>query len=399
MINRQLYILLVILICSTVFVQCKNNKNYNKSFEKIFNSYKDSYGQFNSVTSSSLWKTDDFKISISKNPITFNTIHLVIENPYYSDKFYDFFNNYKNYPVSYSVIYERTLISLFRNGKFICYNLVNLQRDSDFEEKLNTEKIEYHWIIDNKLGGLSGDNIYIWKNNNWEKTEMKFPLIEQPKFFEDTNYVVFGVQPKLFEDSSFIVFSDCHGEWGGTVYFFDKVSGDTYFTESTCANTVYKKDNKYVVLSHLGHGMGSAKVKEIKDPRKLSKAKKDEINKTKEGQALGYTDKSNAYKKALDFYWIQLFSTFQYEGRQLYIVHSNNLTFIAEINGCDIQIVHPLFDNDIYTHNPVTTKYENYTLINLDFYGTALDKEVSLIIIDKDRNRIIKLDWNENHCR
>jgi hypothetical protein len=202
-------------------------------------------------------------------------------------------------------------------------------------------------------------------------------------------------QPKLFEDNEFIVFGDCHGEFGGTVYFFDKASKETYFSESTCANSVLKKDGNYLVLAHLGHMMGSSEIKSISDPRKLTKVKKSEINKTKDGQPLGYTDKSGAYQKLLDIYGIQLFSTFKYSERELYIIYLNEITFLAEIEGNEIRIVHPLFNNEIYTHDPVTNSYGDYTLMNLDFYGTALDKEVSVIIIDQ--NKITKVDWNENH--
>ena len=117
------------------------------------------------------------------------------------------------------------------------------------------------------------------------------------------------------------------------------------------------------------------------------------MNKTKDGQALGYADKSEAYQKVLDLFSIQIFSTFNYQGRQLYIVRLNELTFLAEMKGTEIQIVHPLFEKAFYTHQPVTTSYGNYTLVNLDFYGTARDKEVSVIIVRQ--NKITKVDWNE----
>ena len=69
------------------------------------------------------------------------------------------------------------------------------------------------------------------------------------------------------------------------------------------------------------------------------------------------------------------------------------MTFLAEIKGTEIQIVHPLFEKPFYTHQPVTTAYGNYILVNLDFYGVALDKEVSVIIVGQ--NKITKMDWNE----
>ena len=60
----------------------------------------------------------------------------------------------------------------------------------------------------------------------------------------------------------------------------------------------------------------------------------------------------------------------------------SDLTFIAEIKNNEIEIVHPLFFNDLHTHDPITTQNGDYTLINLDFYGTGFDREVSVIIIN-----------------
>lgn len=375
---RHFCILTLILLTSTVFGQDKT-----VSFDKIVNNFKSSWrdpfsGRKNdSVSISSLYQTDQFNVSISESPIHFDTNHLVIKNPYYTDDFSDYDDNYINYPVSYSVICDGRLISLFRTGKFVCHKLENMERDFDFEKKLNSKKFKYHWIIDDKLAALAGGTIYIW-DDKWITLKTKFPLEKQPK---------------LFEDKEFIAFGDCHGEWGGTIYFFDKVSNEIYFTESTCANSVSKKDDKYFVLAQLGHGAGTTEIKSIDNPRELTKAKKREIGKTKQGGALGYTDKSEAYQKPLDLYGIQIFSTFNYVGRQLYIVRLNEMTFLSEIKGSEIEIVNPLFEKAFYTHQPVTTTYGNYILVNLDFYGIALDKEVSVIIVGQDK--ITKVDWNE----
>ena len=201
-------------------------------------------------------------------------------------------------------------------------------------------------------------------------------------------------RPKLFEDSEFIVFGDCFGEFGGTVYFFDKVTKHIYFTESTCSNSVFKKDGTYFVLSELGHSSNS-EIKLIDNPRKLTRTRKNKINKLQKYQALGYSYKSGAFQKVLDFWNIQLFSTFKYQEKQLYLVGLNDLIFLAEIIGTEIQIVHPLFNNDFIIHDPVTNQFGNYILINYSIYGTALEKEVCVIIIDG--KKITKVDWNENH--
>ena len=60
-----------------------------------------------------------------------------------------------------------------------------------------------------------------------------------------------------------------------------------------------------------------------------------------------------------------------------------------------IKIVNPLFYNDLYTHNPITIKYEKYTLMNLDNYGIGLNRKISVLLIEG--NKITKIDWNENH--
>jgi len=325
----------------------------------------------------------DCNVSISNEPVFFDTVHVIIRNPYFSEKYDNAEEEkdyVKNFPKSYSVIYQNSLISLFENGRFACINLDDFTRDLKLENKLNTKKFKYHWIIGNQLGGLSGGNLYIWNGENWIKSKDNFPLKDHPKLYDDDQFVAYG---------------DCQGEFGGTIYFYEKATGKTFFTESTCSNTVTKTREGYNVLANLGHMEGSCEIKVIADPRRLSLAQPNEINEMIKGGALGYTDKSNAFKKTLDLYGVQIFSFFSYGSRELYIVNLADLTFIAEIKGNNIEIVHPLFFNDLYTHNPITSRFGDYTLINLDHYGTGLDREISVLIIHK--NRITKIDWNENH--
>lgn len=382
MINKLLYILFSFGLSISTFAQ---NKQLN--FErKLVDYFQKHTWEKVTVTKDSLYLSpykEKFKVSVSDNYIDFDTNHIVVKNPYFSDKYENAEeekNNVKNFPKSFSVIYENSLVSLFENGKFACFNLNNFERNTKLENKLNTKRFNYHWIIDNQLGGLSGNSIFLWNGNEWTKSKNNFPLKNHPK---------------LFEDEKFIVFGDCFGEWGGTVYFFEKSTSKTFFTESTCANSVIKNSNGYNVLAHLGHGSGSTEVKTIPDPTKLTLAQSNEIGKTFKGQAMGYIDKSNAFKKKIDFYGVQIFSSFIYKEKVLYVVHLSDLTFIAEIKDNEIEIVNPLFFNDLYTHDPITNKYGNITLMNLDHYGTGLDREISVLIING--NRITKLDWNENH--
>lgn len=384
MMKKHLYILLILGFSISV---CAQNKQLN--FEKQLVDYfqKQSWDEI-TITRDSLYTNpfkEKFNVSVSKNFIEFDTTHIVVKNPYFAGKYEEAEedkNYVKNFPKSFSVIYENSLVSLFENGQFACFKLDSFERDTELENKLNTKKFKYHWIIDKQLGALSGNSIYKWNGNKWVKYKDYFPLKNQPK---------------LFEDDEFIVYGDCHGEWGGTVYFYEKKSSKTFFTESTCANSVIKDKNGYNVLAHLGHGGGSTEIKTIANPRNLTLAKPSEIGKTVNGEALGYVDQSNAYNKKIDFYGVQIFSSFKYQDKELFIVHLSDLTFLAEIKGNEIEIVNPLFFSDLYTHDPITNQYGNYILMNLDHYGTGLYREISVLIIDG--NKIIKVDWNENHSR
>lgn len=383
MIKKHLYILLIFVFSISV---CAQNKQLNFKKEIVEYFQKQSWEEI-TITRDSLYTSPfkNFNVSVSNNFVEFDTSHIVIKNPYFRVKYEDSDEEkdyIKNFPKSFSVIYDNSLVSLFESGKFACFKLPNLERDIILENKLNTKIFKYHWIINRQLSALSGSSIYKWNGEKWIKSKDNFPLKNQPK---------------LFEDDEFIIYGDCNGEWGGTVYFYEKTTSKTFFSESTCTNSVIKTENGYEVLAHLGHSFGSSEIKLIKDPRKLTLAKSTEINTRIKGEALGYTDKSNAFDKKLDFYGVQIFSSFINKDKELYIVHLSDLTFIAEIKNNEIEIVNPLFFSDLYTHNPITTQYGDYTLINLDHYGTGLYREISVMIING--NKITKLDWNENHSR
>jgi hypothetical protein len=379
MMKKNLYILFCFAICS---------QSYPQNFEKLVEHFRDNnFVGFeiitrDSINERSLYKSKDFNVSISKNPLNFKVDTLVLKNPYYTDDFDDWDDNYINFPKSFSVIYDENLISLFGNGKFICHNLDDYSRNKKLENELNTKKFKYHWVIDGKLYAKSKSilfsSLYEWNGAKWESAEIKIPIDEQSI---------------LLSDEKFIVYRKCSGEFGGTIYFYDRQSKETFFTESTCANTVIKKNGQYQILAHLGHMMGTSEIKIIDDPKRLTKAKNNQLR-IEEG-SMGYQDKTNEYSKVLDLFGIQLFSAFEHNGRKIFLTHLNERTFLAEINGKEIQIINPLFNNDKYTHDPITRTYGNYTLINMDFYGIAIDREVSIMII-KD-NKITLLDWNENH--
>lgn len=352
--------------------EIKTLAHNSKMFDTILKHFKEYNYSQDTIKLPLVHQNKNYKIEISDNPISLDLKEVVLKNP--TDN---------KYPISYSIIYQDKIISLFEPGIFVCHSIPALKRRAEFEKKLNTKKFQYHWLLDNKLVGLSDGNYYYLNSENiWQ---------------DYTSSIPFTSQPKLFEDSNYISFCDCHGEWGGTVYFYNKATEKIYFTEATCANSILMKDNKYFILSKLGHKMGHSDLKTIANPDKLSSTNLQSINKRFQGEALGYSDKSNEIKTIFKYSEIEIFSSFVYQGRTIYLVYWGNETFLAEIVENTFKIVNPLFNREFYTHNPVTSSYGKTILINMDFYGIAKKREVSCIIISD--NQLIKLDWNEKHRR
>ncbi len=68
-----------------------------------------------------------------------------------------------------------------------------------------------------------------------------------------------------FEDEQYKVYSCCRGEWGGSVFFEDKQTGNIYSTESTCLVNVDTFNGAYYFFDYLGHGRGSSSITKIKE--------------------------------------------------------------------------------------------------------------------------------------
>lgn len=325
------------------------------------------------VTLPVVHKGEDFNVIFSESSLDFKDKVIVLGNPNQDDSF----------PLSFSVIFKENIVSLFEPGTFACHKLTDFSRNKELENVLNTKQFEYHWLIDNKLYGLSNEEYWLFDDkDSWIKSDQKLP---------------FGKKPKLFENKEYLVYCDCQGEWGGTVYFYNRTNENIYFTEATCANSIIETDEGYKVLSHLAHGRGSADLKFIADPSKLSNLK-DFDTRAKNINALGYSDKSGHPKAVFVFYWVQILSSFNWNEKTIYMVNWQDRTFLAEIRKRDITIVDPLFNSDLYSHKPITTQYENgVILINLDFYSRGREREVSMIVI-KDKE-ITKIDWNSKHQR
>ena len=385
-----------ILLIITLFFSCKNKMEIDENINSPYSSYlikhfsKKSKNvrwllkEKDSVSNSLLFKHGNYIISVSNDPLIKKTKNVILKNPYYKEVEKDAYNS-NNYPISYSVVYNNKLISLFNEGKFVCHDLKVIERNFDLEKKLSLYDFENFWLYEGKLIALFNEKIYEWINDKWNLTDLKFPLLRSTK---------------LFEDNDFVVFNDDFGEWGATVYFYHKRTRNVYFTLGFKVNGIFKKNNKYYIIEHK-YSRGS-KIVEIDNPLKLSVADPDkmfnqvkfrDINGLENVGAYGYLDNSKVAKDVYDKDLLLLFSSFNIDNKSYYLGNIYELTFIAELkdNGKKVEIVHPFFKEDIYLLDPITYVQENYIVIN-----SGRDKrEESVILIHKEE--ILKLDWNTLH--
>jgi hypothetical protein len=364
----KLFFILLLISCSIYGQQSDKQKINSVKFDSIlsyFNS-RDCYLDSLNPRWSRYQGSGHFIVKISDKPIPLKIKEINLKNP-----------RDNSFPISYSVIYKNRIVSLFWYG-FIC-NSFTMERDTEFEKKINTRTFQYHWILNNELIGLSDNKFYYFnKDNIWVEYGLNVPLKRQPKLFDDSNY---------------ICFCDCFGEWGGTIYFYNKKSHKIYYTLANCANSVYKMDKKYNVLSELAHMFGHSDLQQITFPDSLSEVEPEKINIRVDGQALGYQDYSGQTNPIFHFDELLLYASFIYQDRLIYLTRFCGNSFLAEIKNNTIEMVNPLFNNEIWMHDPVSTNYGNIVLINYAHYLTAREREVGFILIND--NQLVQVRWND----
>ncbi len=365
----------LLLIATTTLGQPTPKPSQKGSFDRLIQYFQTYFVGANKKKPPLIYEPDtsshrEIRVMLSDSSLNLRPTERLVKVPYTGNPF----------PVAYSVIYQNRLISLFESGQFTCLTVDGLTRDTDFEKKLNTKRFAYCWLLDDHLIGLA-DNIYYRFN-------------ERSGWIPYTQIVPLQKQPKLYEDANFIAFSTCRGEFGGTLFVYDKRTRLTHFVPSVCSCSIIRKPDGYYMLASLGHGAGHADLTYIRDPTRLPIFSKLD----RYGNAIADSTRLTGVVQptvVFDYLGLELFGSFTWKGRQTYLANWAGRTFLAEIANNTLFIKDPLFNDGIYTHNPITTQYGNVILINLDFYGLGGECEVACLLI-RD-NRVTKVSWNKTN--
>lgn len=358
----------------------------------------------NGFNSEIMHEVDEFFISYRNSKSDFTQKTLIIEPPCKE----------KDYPISPSIIYKNNIVSLFKGYGFVCLDLENFSRNINLEAKLNIKEFDYHLLIDNKLHAFLDSSLWCLDSlNQWEKVDYHLP---------------FNIKTKLYDNNSYIVYGDCHGEYGGTVYFYNRKTKETYFAiTKSCPKTVIETFDSYKVLSYSNCGSdGHTELILIKDPtelKKLTETIQEELNtrgqitledlnrmsmirhkkrRNKRNNRENTESKENVSvtQPIKIFHYYSHFhfpTTFNLSEKDYYLAnYYKDKSFLATLNNDTISVIEPLLNNMLNTNVIATTQYNNnLVLLNLASWRIGKGKETGLILI-KDEE-IINLEWNNEH--
>lgn len=87
--------------------------------------------------------------------------------------------------------------------------------------------------------------------------------VKRPHFL---NNIHVSTLETIYADSNYIGFEGCAGEFGGTIFFYDKHEDVTYSFPSSCPYQILKKGSEYIVIENLDHLGLSTRIISVKDP-------------------------------------------------------------------------------------------------------------------------------------
>lgn len=181
----------------------------------------------------------------------------------------------------------------------------------------------------------------------------------------------------FFEDENYTVRKTCSGEWGGTIWFKNKVTGIEYSCEATCPVIVNKVNGKYIVTSTLAHMIGFSKVIEINNPDSMAVFKLPEPRQKKGKRKLYYIgdDESKSKKGTnilVDSVRVITIATFPYNDQLFHIVTDFKKTFISKIENNRFVTVDTISNTSILTYDPeVIRTIDGHYIV---FFGNSVTK-------------------------
>lgn len=160
---------------------------------------------------------------------------------------------------------------------------------------------------------------------------------------------------KLFNNDEYEIWKSCSGEWGGTIYFKNKLNSKIYSAISTCPISANKIKQKYYISNNLDHLDGYCQILEIINPEEMKETSK--IPKySNEISTRDYESHSNqGTKKIIDSSGVAIVSSFVYKDELYSIIsnHGKEKTTISKIEKGKFATVLDLTSKINFTSEPI----------------------------------------------
>lgn len=163
--------------------------------------------------------------------------------------------------ITSAVLFEGKIVCLQQDHKIFVLDSL-LTRNNELTAKFSKVKVDFLERYNNTILIGSDKEIY-----------------EIDKGFELKNYnrYLFRNRVPDYDDSTWYVYSCSVGEWGGSVFFWNKQTNKTYSYPATGVQQVFKFHDTYVVSNYLAHLSGFSDYLFIKDPTALYEIKTDSL--------------------------------------------------------------------------------------------------------------------------
>ncbi len=159
----------------------------------------------------------------------------------------------------------------------------------------------------------------------------------------------------FYEDENYIVSVSCRGEFGGNIYFKDKVSKTQYSFYATCPLIINKLKNKYYLTTTLAHMSGFCGLYEIEKPEELTKVDILDFNNYRNMKSV------LGAKPLIDEIGSTILISFIYQEKLYHIVSDKNQTYIAERENTELKSIQQLTEFAMYSYgNEICKTNENH---------------------------------------
>ena len=218
----------------------------------------------------------------------------------------------------------------------------------------------------------------------------------------------------IYENDKYICYTTCYGEFGGLVFFYNKINHRITLASATCTVSLIEHDDGFLVISGLAHMGGFSDVIYVENPDLLFELPDSLNNNKKWGRIYNYYplhDKIDSFNNHI----IQVYkgmdesmtSGFRIKGENYFLtdmVYKDNWdTYLTKLKNDSLVVIETpdtVFSNLPVSRGEITRKINNQTIIDYTLFTDNFEEQeedeytdllvVSFIVNDTS---LIRINW------